>query len=160
MTLFSVNQANVLQRLMCLLLCVCSWNGPIPLLHNHETLRLSGQLPQHLQCFHRTCGSAETCGVHWHFASVRDIDGQGDVPSEDPSRRVDEALFACAGTGTRTAGLNYCETAWRVDASLAGGFASTDVKVKTVLPPRGARTYFGTIQQGVPLRTVTCVYVI
>lgn len=160
MTLFSSNQANVLQRLMCLLLCVCSWNGPMPLLHNHESLRLSGLLPQHLSCFHRACKGTESSGLHWHFASVRDIYGEGDTLPNAPSECIDEALFACATVGARSAGVIRCEAAWDGDVSLEVGFASTDLRVRMVRPPGGARTFLGTIQQDVPLRTVTCVYVI
>ena len=160
MTYFSTNQAKLLQRLMCLLLCVCSWNCPIPLLHNHESLRLSGLLPQHLSCFHRVCKGTESSGLHWHFATIRDIYGEGDTSQNVPADRVDEALLACAAARTLSAGMICCEAAWRGDACREGCFASTEVKVRTQQAPGGARTFLGTIHLDVSLRTLTCVYVI
>ena len=76
------------RRLLCLLLALCLWRGPLPLCHLHadsaESTGLAGpSLTWHLQWFHPgTLSGSESFGWHWHFVLPGDADGDGQRDAE------------------------------------------------------------------------------
>ncbi|MCA9054623.1 MAG: hypothetical protein KDA75_12350 [Planctomycetaceae bacterium] len=76
------------RRVLCLLLAICLWRGPVPLCHLHadsaETSDLAGpSLAWHLQWFHGGAfAPSESLGWHWHFVVPGDSDGDGQRDAE------------------------------------------------------------------------------
>ncbi|MEZ6061771.1 MAG: hypothetical protein R3C19_15595 [Planctomycetaceae bacterium] len=57
------------QRLLCLLLCVCAWRGPVPIVHHHESLRNSAvRYARHIAAFHECPEDGCDNKWHWHLA--------------------------------------------------------------------------------------------
>lgn len=86
-----------LQRLVCVLLCICSWRGPVPILHHHDEFAGHRELREaHLLVFHESGGVREANGKqpdrdqpdgqqsdgdwHWHIIVPTSLpsDGQTD----------------------------------------------------------------------------------
>jgi hypothetical protein len=51
-------------RLLCLLLCLATWRGPLPWIHEHEDNPTTTALAGHLAAYH--AGSHDHHGWHWH----------------------------------------------------------------------------------------------
>lgn len=86
-------QRGVLQQVMCLLLCLAAWRGPMPVMHDHASASDSGHLQEHCQNFHGNC-QADCCGLHFHFAMPRDVYGDSCPDSDDTIPEI--TTFACA----------------------------------------------------------------
>lgn len=84
----------MLHQVICLLLCVSAWRGPIPVVHDHGWLNSSNLLDQHEQRFHCDDDGCFCSGLHWHLAFPEDVTGR-ELPERD--RTAPElAVFACA----------------------------------------------------------------
>ncbi|MFO0979478.1 MAG: hypothetical protein U0996_23940 [Planctomycetaceae bacterium] len=86
-------QRGILHQVMCLLVCIAAWRGPMPVLHDHASAASSGQLQEHCQNFHGN-GSADCCGLHFHFALPRDVYGDSCPDSDKTIPEI--TTFACA----------------------------------------------------------------
>jgi len=85
MTSFHSSSHTSTRWLLCLLLCVISWNGPLPLLHVHEAYSDGSALRQHLNKFHSGSDLKVLPGVHWHFAYMDEL--RGDLVGDAGNRR-------------------------------------------------------------------------
>jgi hypothetical protein len=47
----SINH-RTFQQVLCLLICVCAWRGPVPVLHDHDAVKSSELQTRHAQAFH------------------------------------------------------------------------------------------------------------
>lgn len=96
----ALNQSSRLHTFVCVVLAICSWRGPVPVLHHHD--QYSADLrQQHLAIFHET--SAESAGVcdewHWHLALPGDADPTQDCSSKNVPADVYTLAFCVALDG-------------------------------------------------------------
>lgn len=160
MSVFSSTRARLLQRVLCLLLCVCSWEGPVPILHTHESLRLLGLLSQHLTSHHGPSVSVDSSGVHWHFALVRDIYGNCSPNGEPETDGSDVAVFACVCAGLQTGQMQAVVAS--VPSTFvpdAGGLCSGTSYCRPLLMSV-ARSFLVTRIQGGTMQQITMAYVV
>jgi len=54
-----------------MLLCVLSWDGPLPVIHHHGGLN-SDWLREHLKTVHAD-STTDELGFHWHLMRLRDL---------------------------------------------------------------------------------------
>ncbi len=99
-----------MQRLICLLVCMCAWRGPVPVLHQHDLLQADSEnLARHMERFHSClpgCAEAQWAGNdwHWHFAlpsQPTEHDGEPawpDVPPELAAAFAVVSLQSCGGS--------------------------------------------------------------
>ncbi len=81
------------QQILCLLLCLSTWRGPVPMLHHHDAFQDSTQRERHEHQFHdEDC--CQYSGLHWHFGNPKDVTGREMLPGEDDQIPVDTASFA------------------------------------------------------------------
>lgn len=73
MSLQSQQQHSVSQRAFCILICLMSWDGPMPILHHHGAGHTEEWLTSHCRTWHSD--RAES-GFHWHLARLKDLDGR------------------------------------------------------------------------------------
>lgn len=91
------------QRLLCGLLCVCSWRGPVPVAHHHDQLSSRQDMQRsHVAVFHAAAaapGEAQAVQAdlnewHWHFVLPDSL--PTDKPGTPAERAVPELLsLAC-----------------------------------------------------------------
>jgi hypothetical protein len=60
-------------RLICLLLCVTVWNGPVPVLHSHEVYSDTSSLQVHIDEFHSGVKCSVSSEPHWHLVFVDEL---------------------------------------------------------------------------------------
>ncbi len=89
-----VNKHRTLQQVLCLLICVCAWRGPVPVLHDHDAVRGSELQTRHAQAFHNGQRVDEIVGLHWHLGFPEDVTGEK-CPARDEAV-PEQTLFACA----------------------------------------------------------------
>ena len=89
-----VNNSRTLQQSICLLVCVCAWRGPIPVLHDHQAMSNPELRAQHAQTFHEGRDVDEITGLHWHLGFPEDLTGE-ECPIRDESA-PELPLFACS----------------------------------------------------------------
>ena len=89
-----VNNHRTLQQAVCLLICVCAWRGPVPVLHDHQALTDSGLQERHVQAFHEGQRIDEIVGMHWHLAFPEDVTGEQCPVRDEATSEL--SLFACA----------------------------------------------------------------
>lgn len=88
---------SILQQVLCLLLCMSAWRGPVPMVHHHDALTDPVLLEQHQHTYHAQC--CDCCdegltGIHWHFGFPKDLTGKTLIPEDQVP--VDTAAFASA----------------------------------------------------------------
>ncbi len=59
-----VNNHRTLQQVVCLLICVCAWRGPVPVLHDHHAMTDLELQNRHTQTFHHGQELDEITGLH------------------------------------------------------------------------------------------------
>ena len=96
-----VNNHRSLQQVLCLLICVCAWRGPVPVLHDHDAVRGSELQIRHAQAFHNGQRVDEIIGLHWHLGFPEDITGEKCPPRDEAAPEL--SLFAS------TAAVSSCE---------------------------------------------------
>lgn len=89
-----VNKHRTLQQVLCLLICVCAWRGPVPVLHDHDAVMSSEMQTRHAQAFHNGQRIDEIVGLHWHLGFPEDVTGEK-CPARDEAT-PELPLFACA----------------------------------------------------------------
>jgi hypothetical protein len=160
MSVFCPTRARLLQRVLCLLLCVCSWEGPVPILHTHESLRLSGLLNQHLLAHHSTSVSVDPAGVHWHFVLVRDIYGNFSPHGKSEADDSDVAVFACVCAGFQTskglASVESVSTTVVMDTSGSCSGSPCCRPLAMIVPG----SFLVTRMQGVSMQQITMAYIV
>jgi hypothetical protein len=103
------------RRIISLLLLVMAWNGPVPILHNHDTCSNNFVLHRHIEKFHSGVTDVALAGAHWHFAFVDDLMGDllpGSVCQYLPAPAV---LGESEATGLRWCHAwsdHRCSTEW------------------------------------------------
>jgi hypothetical protein len=160
MSVFSSIRAKLLQRVLCLLLCVCAWDGPVPILHTHDSLRVIGLLNQHLSSHHCTSVSVHSFGLHWHFAPIRDIYGSGLPNSKSESDGSDIAVFACVCAGLHSSQIqtSMFSAPSMVVMDLEGRRSGTAFRRPSLIS--GPRSFLVTRLQGVSMQQITLAYVV
>ena len=93
-----VNNHRTLQQVLCLLICVCAWRGPVPVLHDHDAVKGSEFQTRHAQAFHNGQRIDEVVGLHWHLGFPEDVTGE-ECPARDEAA-PELTLFACATAAT------------------------------------------------------------
>ncbi len=88
-----VNNHRTFQQVLCLLICVCAWRGPVPVLHDHDAVKSSELQTRHAQAFHGGQPINEINGLHWHLGFPEDITGEN-CPARDEAT-PELPLFAC-----------------------------------------------------------------
>lgn len=145
------------QQILCLLLCLSTWRGPVPMLHHHDAFQDSTQRERHEHHFHelecRHCS-----GLHWHFGNPKDVTGREMLPGEDDHVPVDTASFASSSiilTQVLQSGLMF---------PLSDGMSSVIDSVgtihrdpKTVKSLRTPGTFLASLLVDAPLVAVTGV---
>ena len=149
-----VKNHRTLQRVVCLLICVCAWRGPVPVLHDHHAMTNSELQHRHSRAFHDGQQIDEIAGLHWHLAFPEDVAGdqcpvQDEATSELP-------LFACASAvlSFESAEAQTMQLTLRVCTE---DFVS-DVVILKHAPPQPAtepRTFLQTLLCKTPLSAVT-----
>ena len=89
-----VNKHRTLQQVFCLLICVCAWRGPVPVLHDHDAVRGSELQTRHAQAFHNGQRVDEISGLHWHLGFPEDVTGEKCPTRDEVAPEL--PLFACA----------------------------------------------------------------
>lgn len=84
MSLQSQRQHSVSQRALCILICLMSWDGPMPILHHHGAGHTEEWLTSHCRTWH---SNRAECGFHWHLARLKDLDGRLPGHHNDESLR-------------------------------------------------------------------------
>ena len=88
---------TIMQQVLCLLLCMSAWRGPVPMFHHHDALTDPVLLEQHQHAYHgQCCGCCHEgfTGIHWHFGFPKDLTGKTLLPEDQIP--VDIAAFASA----------------------------------------------------------------
>lgn len=160
MSAFSFIRARLLQRVLCLLLCVCSWGGPVPILHSHESLRLMGRLDQHLSVYHRSSLSLDSTGLHWHFASLRDIYGNDGPNGKSEADGSDIAVFACVTAGLRASRMPPAVASGLVNSLMDARLSFSGTPSGRATADNGPRSFLVTRLQSVSMQQITMAYVV
>lgn len=87
------------RRIVCVVLCLLTWRGPVPVLHSHAAespARLAAA--RHLESYHL---SADRASVGWHFHVMLWSDFTEECPNEDKPRPPHELniIRTCAHGG-------------------------------------------------------------
>ncbi len=93
-----VNNHRTFQQVLCLVICVCAWRGPVPVLHDHDAVKSSELQTRHAQAFHNGQRIDETVGLHWHLGFPEDITGEK-FPARDEAT-PETSLFACSSASS------------------------------------------------------------
>ena len=149
-----VNKHRTLEQALCLLICVCAWRGPVPVLHDHDGVRNSELQIRHAQAFHNGQRIDEIVGLHWHLGFPEDVTGEKCPARDDATPEL--PLFACATAA------NSCEVsaAASLQLELNASNASYVVSAEASVPSRGANepcAFLQTLLSELPLSTVTGV---
>lgn len=82
---------------VCIVLAICSWRGPVPVLHHHAQYPADLR-QQHLAIFHETSAdNADGCDEwHWHLALPGDTNPAQDCPSQKVPTDVYTLAFCVA----------------------------------------------------------------
>ena len=86
---------SILQQVLCLLLCLSAWRGPVPMIHHHDALTDPVLLERHEEKFHAdfcACNEHQCFGIHWHLGSAKELTGKTLFPEDQLP--IDTAAFA------------------------------------------------------------------
>ena len=151
-----VNKHRTLQQVLCLLICVCAWRGPVPVLHHHDAVRGSDLQNRHAQAFHNGQRFDEIIGLHWHLGFPEDVTGEK-CPARDEA--VPElTLFACA-----TVSNSFESTAaasLQLELNVQSAPCVVRIRAGAPLPSRGLNApcaFLQTLLSELPLSAVTGV---
>lgn len=153
------NNHRSLQQIICLLVCVCAWRGPVPMVHDHESRANSQFQHEHSAVFHEGREFAEIVGMHWHLAFPVDITGEQSPARDEASPEL--PLFACASA------TQCCESATSLSMQLTlRGFDTelesfADIEGVASLPGVSQpQSFLQILLSELPLSTVTGVCLI
>ncbi len=152
-----VNNHRTLQQVVCLLICVCAWRGPVPVLHDHHALTTDSALQnRHSQAFHDGQQIDAIVGLHWHLAFPEDVTGNQCPVRDEATSEL--PLFACAAAAVffEFAAAQAMQCSLRVDTE---DFRSARVSLAEMHPQRmtAPRSFLQTLLSEIPLSSVTGV---
>lgn len=147
---------RTLQQVICLLVCVCAWRGPVPVLHDHHALTDEGLQDRHAKAFHVGQPIEEIVGLHWHLAFPEDVTGEKCPLRDEATSEL--SLFACASA---TASFELQD----MSALRLALCASAECVVSRVVIPdaehqhtfNGPRSFLQTLFTSAPLSALTGV---
>lgn len=151
-----VNNHRTLQQAVCLLICVCAWRGPVPVLHDHHALADSNLQERHSQAFHDGQQIDEIAGLHWHLAFPEDVTGEQSPIRDEATAEL--PLFACASAALTFASAESHAMLFTLSAC-AADFVS-NVVILNVAPQQARnelRSFLQSLLSENPLSTVTGV---
>lgn len=92
-----LRKASRMHTFVCVVLAICSWRGPIPVLHHHDQYSVDTR-QQHLAVFHDASAESATNGDewHWHIALPGSPDSSTECPSENVPADVCTLAFCVA----------------------------------------------------------------
>ena len=149
-------------RALALLLCLVTWRGPLPCLHDHETdLQAAvsdATLARHLVDYHTLSHEADE-GWHLHlllpFGRCPGDDSEDD-PSDTPDPLSIHGTLLTRNACVPDASSAFC--AWRALPAACLGTAASDVPTQMHhRPPPRDCTFLGSLLSAAPLRAVTGV---
>ncbi len=98
--MFSASDKHISRRrqLLCALLCVCSWRGPVPMVHHHDQLAEQSVVRRsHLCVFHDDAWSDSCNDWHWHL--VTPVSAPAENPEASETYLIQEFLsLACTAS--------------------------------------------------------------
>ncbi len=152
-----VNNHKTLQQVVCLLICVCAWRGPVPVLHDHHALTTDSALQnRHSRAFHDGRQIDEIVGLHWHLAFPEDVTGDQYPVRDEATSEL--PLFACASAAVffESAEAQAMQCALRVCTE---DFRSAHVNPPEICSQRTTepRSFLQTLLSEIPLSSVTGV---
>lgn len=151
------------------MLCVCTWRGPVPVLHNHASLAdIAHRLQHSLTCHSaasvsagRTHEPGET-DWHWHFALWSDIGGTRCGDTQPLAAEADGFVWS---SGVRMAGIQahelsqsaFCrsQAAW-----LVGELLPQHVSVPPAVQRGAPSSFLATLRAESPLVAITGINLI
>lgn len=151
-----VNKHRTLQQVLCLLICVCAWRGPVPVLHDHDAVKGAELQTRHAQEFHNGQQVVEIIGLHWHLGFPEDVTGEK-CPSRDEIT-PELPLFACAAAAGSCEITAAASLQLELNALTAPCFVC--INDEGLLPSRGFNTpcaFLETLLSELPLSAVTGV---
>jgi len=153
-----VNNHRTLQQVICLLICVCAWRGPVPVLHDHHALTDSGLQERHAQAFHDGQPIDEIVGLHWHLAFPEDLTGDQCPVRDEATSEL--PLFACASAAL-SFGFSEAQTL-QLNLRASGDYFVCDVVILNHVPlpamaTTAPRSFLQTLLSEIPLSAVTGV---
>lgn len=135
--------SDTLGRLICLVMCVCVWRGPVPSWHSHDAIADATSLKAHVSTFHSdNAVSIDEVASHCHWVV---LGHRQSLPVEQDSAPLDDANLAwptvddfCASSGlspsdSLVAWGGVCEASSAICATLA--IASDTRGLATGCPP-------------------------
>ena len=151
-----VNNHKTLQQVICLLISLCAWRGPVPVLHDHHALTDEALQNRHALVFHEGQSLDQIVGLHWHLAFPEDLNGDQCPVRDDATSEL--PLFACA-----SAALCF-ESIEAQTMQLMLRACPEHVNSDVVILPRvprpdttGPRSFLQTLLSEIPLSAVTGV---
>lgn len=155
------------QQVLCLLLCVCTWRGPVPVLHNHASLPDAAHRQQHsLTCHVAVEASAVPPGEtdwHWHFALWSDIGGTRGCDAEQLTAEADGFVWtSCVRlAGTQTRDLNHLADCFgHVVRSVPHELLSEHVSIPSGVHRSAPSSFLASLRAENPLVTIIGVNLI
>jgi hypothetical protein len=145
------------RRLLCLLLCMATWRGPVVWVHSHSDHASSEaaehRLSSHLRRFHHEASPGERSRWHLHIGLLRDLmtdDCDEETPPSQSS--MDEPICLTVASDVSlpasvTAGLSFDVF------SIATSPAALSLSASPSIPRGSFLQTYGTA----PLRALTCV---
>lgn len=153
---------GIWQKTFCLLLCVCSWRGPVPVVHHHDQLLDNAGLHQsHLNTFHADEDPEACCLWHWHLA-MPDAVPTDSKPSSPASKTAPDLISLACSTVIHGHQLDdgYA-LSWLVEASAAtpAGCVATD-HYDPAVPPDRPGSFLASLSASSPVCALTGVSLI
>ena len=126
-----VNNHRAFQQVLCLLICISAWRGPVPVLHDHDAVRSSELQIRHAQTFHDHQQLVEIVGLHWHLGFPEDITGEK-CPARDEAT-PELPLFACttAASSCEVSAAASLQAEWTALSATYGITVSADAPLSS-----------------------------
>lgn len=154
------------------MLCVCTWRGPVPMLHNHASLADTAHRQQHSRTCHNAVSfSSDETGEtdepgetdwHWHFALWSDIGGTRCGDTQPLAAEADGFVWS---SGVRMAAMQAQELSQAAFCrSQAAWIVGELLPQHAVVPPAAQRnapsSFLATLRAESPLVAVIGVSLI
>ena len=159
-------QSRTAHQFLCLLLCVCTWRGPVPVLHNHASLPDAAHQLQHsLTCHDAAIDfSAENISTdwHWHFALWSDIGGSRSCGAEQLAAEADGFVWTSGARmlSTQVRDLHCISLDFGNSAMLPGEFLPARALVPMGILLSAPSSFLASLRAECPLVAVTGVSLI
>lgn len=152
---------GALRQMLCLLLCACSWRGPVPVMHHHDQMPSQPAVQQsHLAVFHSDADDTGSADWHWHFVLPQSL--PTDLPDSPATRTVPEflSLACCFVMGGELLNTATIPEFWK-QAVVATEFPLVlNVRQAADRDPDRPRSFLSSLSTAVPVVALTGVAVI